>query len=126
MLPLFLSYFPSVCLLYLIALSLSFLFYFYRFFPCCVSPFLSYIVAYVSVDVSSNKEESNSDPYVPIRLGSIGPAVQQRQQITRNLHSISSYKSVLSYCFLRSLCSGVRLSFCIYRACTVQLTHKNK
>ena len=64
MLPLFLSYFPSVCLLYLIALSLSFLFYFYRFFPYCVCPSLSYVVAYVSVDVSSNKEESNSQPCV--------------------------------------------------------------
>jgi hypothetical protein len=47
------------CFLYLIAVSLSFLFYFYRLFSYCVSPFLSYVVAYVSLDVSSNKEESN-------------------------------------------------------------------
>ena len=67
------------CLLYLIAVSLSFLFDFYRFFSYCVSPFLSYVVAYVSVDVSNNKEESNSHLYVWIRMSSTGPVAEQRQ-----------------------------------------------
>jgi hypothetical protein len=75
-------------------------------------------VAYVSLDVSSNKEESNSHLYVWIRMSSTGPAVQQRQQIMQNRHFISCYMSALSYCCLHSLCLCFLLRFCRYRACT--------